>query len=109
MGTWERGCSLISMPAPERPRPLCAWPAHNHSLCGGLAPALALALAPALRHGGCPNPPPTSKGEGRNSSRQAPCKSKPRDRNRDLSLCACGGLAVFAPRPPSTQSYGEKP
>lgn len=56
MGTWERGCSLISMPAPERPRPLCAWPAHNHSLCGGLAPALALALAPHSGMAGVPTP-----------------------------------------------------
>lgn len=68
--------------APPTVRP----PANNRSLCGGLAPALALRTQ-AWRASG---PPPTSKGEGRNPSHRAPSRPKHRDGNRDLASTLWG-------------------
>lgn len=90
--------------APPTVRP----PANNRSLCGGLAPALALRTQ-AWRASG---PPPTSKGEGRNPSHRAPSRPKHRDGNRDLVSTRWGAGAAPAlgtPRSHTGRSHWSVP
>ena len=90
--------------APPTVRP----PANNRSLCGGLAPALALRTQ-AWR---ASSPPPTSKGEGRNPFHRAPSRPKHRDGNRDLASTWWGARAAPAlgtPRSHTGRSHWSVP
>lgn len=93
-GAAEGGRGLISMRSPwplsAPPQPHCEpGRAHNHRLCGGLAPAL------STQRGRGPGPPPASKGRGR-----PPCpRQAPGTGWRETRLCAWGAVLCVQPTP----------